>query len=154
MNTDPSKSLAALYRDWQAEDRALEAGIAEIRRWMYEVSQFGEPHFGEIATRLKLFRQQLIQHFEREREMLIEIADSHLTSTREVNAMGEQSSVDRGRLFAQIDDLMERLNQVDPPFNSWQQAMKEVEDFIDVLEQHENREVENMTKLIPDPELP
>ncbi len=68
--------------------------------------------------------------------------------------MGEQSSVDRDRLFTQIDDLMKRLNQLDPPFDSWQQAMKEVEVFIDVLEQHENREVENMTKLIPNTELP
>ncbi len=151
--TKDNRRLAEIYRDWQSEDRELETSIDELRRWMYEVSQLGDPHFGETATRLEPLRQRLVQHFAREDEMIAEIASSHLTSTQKARAMNNQSLRDRGRLFAQLDDLTDRLNQLDPPFVSWQRATEEVEAFVAVLEEHERREAENMEELIPPPEI-
>jgi hypothetical protein len=150
MNTNTSRSLSDIYRNWQSEDRQLGICIDEVRKWMQEVSQLGVPHFGETATRLGPLRRRLVQHFEREDEMIAEIVKSHLTSTRKVKAMGKQSSRDRNRLFSQLDDLISRLNQLDPPFASWERAIEEVELFVDKLEQHENREAKSIHALIPD----
>jgi iron-sulfur cluster repair protein YtfE (RIC family) len=153
MNADTNVSLATIYRNWLSQDRELQSRIDEIRQWMYEVAEFGQPHFGETASRLQPLRKRLMQHFEREDEMTEEIAKSHLTSTSEVKAMRQQSSRDRNRLFAQLDELTDRLNLLDPPFASWQRAIEEVEVLIDSLEGHEVREVENLKSLIPSSEL-
>lgn len=153
MNTDADPSLSRIYRNWQSEDRKLETCIDEIREWMYEVSQLGNPHFGETATRLKPLRRRLVQHFEREDEMVAAIAKSHLTSTRKVNAMSKQSSRDRERIFSHLDGLMDRLNQLDPPFVSWERAIEEVEEFVAVLEQHERREAKSIKTVISNSEI-
>jgi chromosome segregation ATPase len=147
------RSLAEIYQNWQSEDQELESSIAVIRDWMEEVSKFGTPHFGETATRLKPLRQRLVQHFEREDEMLAEIASSHLTSSQMVSEMNTQSMHDRQRLLDQLNDLMNRLEQLDPPFASWQQATEEVDGLVGVLETHERREAANVEKLIPPSEL-
>ncbi len=153
MNTSSNRPLSAIYQDWQSEHREFETCIAEIRKWMYELAQMGDPHFGETATRLKPLRRWLVAHFDREDEMVAEIASSHLASTRKANAMGKQSSRDRARLLAQLDDLMDRLIQLDPPFVSWQRAIQEVEAFVDLLGDHEAREIKSVQTLIPDSEL-
>lgn len=150
---EAKRTLAQIYHDWQAEDREIERRVDELRRWMYEVSQLGDPHFGETATRLGPMRQRLLVHFEREDEMISEIAASHRTSARKVNMMRRQSSADRDQLIEQLDDLAMRLNELDPPFVSWQRAVDEVETLVHSLEAHEARESERMTELLPSSEL-
>jgi hypothetical protein len=111
---------------------------------MNEVSQLGIPHFGETATRFRPLRQRLIHHFAIEDEIIERGAakrdatlpgseDPHLGSSRE-----------HKELLERLDDMLSRLARPDPPFASWQAAMNEVEQFVDLLEEHESRESERI----------
>ena len=52
-------------------------------------------------------------------------------------------------MLVRLDDLIERLNQSDPPFDSWQAATEEVEVFVEQLEQHEDHETDMIELLMP-----
>lgn len=52
-------------------------------------------------------------------------------------------------LVARMDDLYEKLMQLEPPFASWQDAVQQIGLFVDVLEQHEEQESENIHWLSP-----
>ena len=149
MNTKSKNLLSSFYQTWKAEDRELEAGIDEIRDWMQEVTQLGIPHFGETATRLNPLRQQLVTHFQREDQMIGQLAGLYSTSSPEVEAVSRQSTRDHDQLLARLDDLIQRLSETDPPFASWQAAIAEVEMFVDVLEQHEEQEADSIETLMP-----
>jgi hypothetical protein len=149
MNTNAKHPLAEFYQTWKAEDRALEAGIDEIRDWMHEVNQLGIPHFGETATRLGPLRDRLVAHFQREDEMISQLAELYPSSSPEIEAVRRQSSRDHHQLLVRLDDLTSRLGQIEPPFASWQAAIDELESFVDLLEQHEEQESESIEMLMP-----
>jgi hemerythrin-like domain-containing protein len=149
MVTEANPLLSKIFETWQAEDRELEACLDEVRDWMREVSQLGIPHFGETATRLRPFHDRLVLHFDREDKMIGQLAQHYPSSSPEVSAVRTQSDHDHKHLLVRLDDLMARLNQTEPPFASWQAAMEEVELFVDVLEQHEERESESIKILMP-----
>ncbi len=149
MNCESKKSLAELYDRWQAEDRELQSSIDAVRDWMREVNQLGIPHFGETATRLRPLRDRLVTHFDREDEMVVQLAELYPASSPEMGGVRRQSSSDHEKLFGRLDDLIERLNQPEPPFSSWEAAMQEVQLFVDVLEQHEEQESDSFEILMP-----
>ena len=149
MNPSTKNSLPSIYQRWQAEDRELEACIDEVRDWMQEVNQLGIPHFGETATRLRPLRARLVSHFAHEDEMVSQLAELYPPSSPEVDAVRRQSHRDHGQLLERLDDLIQRLEQTEPPFDSWQTAIDQVELFVDVLEQHEDQESESFEMLIP-----
>ena len=149
MNSKTDPPLPKIFHKWRAEDRELELRINELREWMGEVSQLGIPHFGETATRLGQVRERLVQHFEREDEMVTELASLYPDSSPEIASIRKQSSRDHSLLLSRLDDLSKRLSELEPPFESWQQAMQDVEFFVDTLEQHEDRESESVMMLMP-----
>ena len=143
------QSLTEIYRNWQEEDRSLENDIDQVRDWMGEVNQLGIPHFGETATRLGPLRRRLVEHFEHEDAMIAELAKSYLPTSPEMNGVREQASRDHQQLLARLDDLIQRLSQSEPPFESWQAATDEVELFVEQLEQHEDHETDMIELLMP-----
>jgi len=149
MNSKAKQSLPSIYLSWQAEDRELEAFIDQVRDWMLEVNQLGIPHFGETATRLRPLRTRLVTHFEHEDEMVAQLSKLYPPSSPEIEAVRSQSSHDHRQLLARLDELIDRLDQPDPTFTSWQAAMDEVELFVNALEQHEEQESESFEMLIP-----
>lgn len=149
MNTNAKHPLTDFFQTWQTEDRALEVAVDEIRDWMHEVNQLGIPHFGETATRLAPLRNRLVNHFHREDEMIAGLAEQYPSTSPEIEAVRRQSGRDHHRLLCRLDDLIDRLAQIDPPFDSWQAAMDELEMFVDLLEQHEERESESIETLMP-----
>ncbi len=56
---------------------------------------------------------------------------------------------DHNGLLDQLGDLMERLNQLEPPFQSWQRALDEFEQVVAAIESHETWESECIADLIP-----
>jgi hypothetical protein len=150
MNTDSNSMMPRAIQAWRQEDRELESRVDQVRDWMREVSQFGIPYFGEAATRLRPLRAKLEEHFALETELLLLLGDSYPSSSPEVEAVRRQSEHDHDLLLERIDDLVSRLEQVEPPFRSWLEAMDEVDLFVDVLEQHEEQELESLSMLIPD----
>jgi hypothetical protein len=149
MGTEANRFLSQIFEKWLAEDREMEACLDEVRDWMREVSQLGIPHFGETAMRLRPLHDRLVHHFGREYEMIVQLAESHPPPSPEVDAVRRQSTSDHQQLLARLDDLIQRLNQTEPPFASWQAAMDEVEIFVNALEQHEEQESESIKILMP-----
>ena len=149
MGIEAHPSLTEIFKNWRAEDCELEACLDEVRDWMREVSQFGIPHFGETATRLRPLRERLVRHFEREDSMIAQLAKSYPPPSPEIDAVRSQSAHDHNLLLSRLDDLMQRLNETEPPITSWQAAMDEIELFVDALELHEEQESESIKNLMP-----
>lgn len=149
MNPNASPSVSVIFANWQKEDRGLESCVDQVRDWMREVAQLGIPHFGETATRLRPLRHRLVQHFAREDEMIEQLAQLYSSSSPEIEAVRRQSVHDHDQLLARLDNLINRLNELVPPFDSWQTAIDDVEMFVDLLEQHEEQESESVQMLMP-----
>ncbi|MGV3483850.1 MAG: hemerythrin domain-containing protein [Planctomycetaceae bacterium] len=147
MNIAVLKSVPQVLDHWHDEDRSLKAYLTEVRKWMREVEQRGIPHFGETATRLHTLRERLVQHFDHEDKMLHQIADIFLNPTPEIDSVRSQTIYEHQQLLSTLDDLRGRLLQLQPPFASWQAAMKEVDEFFVALEQHELQESESVRSL-------
>lgn len=142
------RSLVTMYESWKSEDREIEAFIDELQSWMYQVAQMGHPHFGETATRLRPLQEHLWKHFENERRMLEEITQSRLAPEEVAGRIRTESVRDRDELFSELDNLIDRLNQVDPPFDSWQRAVDEVRAMLNLVTRHEESEAANIQSLI------
>ena len=140
--------LAQTVDSSRFEEGELDLQIDEVRAWMREVGQLGVPHFGETATRLGQVRGRLVQHFEREDAIVDELARQYSPSSPEIAVLRCQSSRDQGELLNRLDELCERLLAPDPPFESWQSAMREVDHFAIALERHEDQESESVERLM------
>jgi hypothetical protein len=154
MNTKDTSEICQLFQAWRNDDRSLAATVDEIRDWMWEVNQMGIPHFGETASRLKPFRELLSEHFGRERAMLEKLAELYPSASPEVNAFQRQTAMDHQELLARLDHLYQRLQEIDPPFASWSEAMEEVDVFFAAVEQHELLESDRVGMLVPEVNAP
>lgn len=150
MNTKTTSEICHLFQAWRNEDRALAATIDGVREWMAEVNQMGFPHFGETAERLQPFREFLLEHFNREQEMLSKLSELYPTASPEVEAFKRQTQLDHRELLDRLDDMTQRLRETDPRFESWTEAMDEVDVFFAAVEQHELLESDRVIMLVPE----
>ena len=148
MNTPISKMPSTLFHNWQTEDRQLDIYIQDLRGWMKEVNQLGIPHFGEAATRLSALRQRLLEHFHSENEIIASLGEHFPDSDASLNQLQSRSAADHQAMMQRIDSLMERLNRLEPPFESWMSAMKEIEAFVTSLNEHEEEETRHITAML------
>jgi hypothetical protein len=149
MNEKRTAHMQRFFDEWKQEDRQLEDALDVMRDWMSQVAQLGVPHFGEAGTRLQSFRNQLVEHFAREDELLAELSDCCDDSSESLAATRRQTDRDHQQLLERLDDLVTRLNELDPPFISWQAAIEELELLTVLVEQHEDQESESLCALIP-----
>ncbi len=143
------ETVAEILKRWQTEDISLQDTATSLMDWMREVEQFGKPHFGETASKLKPFRSLLASHFGHEVQMLNDLADHHDANCPEISAIRRQTERDHQQLLNDLDNFVQRLNQLEPPFDSWQSAMREFDLFFDRLEQHEVQESESIKAMMP-----
>ena len=146
-NSQP-QSCQFLFSQWQDEHRLLNQFTEELRQWSYQVAQLGIPHFGEAADKLIQLRHRLVDHFQREDQIGHQLL-SECDGSVEMRATCRSASSDHENLLKRLDDLIARHQEVDPRFESWQQAMNEVDLFLDAMEQHEEQESANITWLTP-----
>lgn len=152
MNTKAKETLSTIFTDWQNEEEQLEVFIDAVRDWMGEVGQLGIPHFGEAATRLRPLRQRLDIHFEREDSIVQQLGALYESGSPEIDAVRRQSIRDHQKLLDFLDDFIRRLDETDPHFKSWEQAMEQLEMFVSLLEQHEDQESDSIQTLIRTPQ--
>ena len=144
-----NESANEVFARWRAEDEALGKQVDTIRQWMRELDQLGRQHFGETATRLRFLRESLTEHFDREAQMILALGRLYSATSPEVAAIRRQADRDHNSLLKRADDLIERLDQLEPPFENWQQAIDEIEALVSLLEQHEANEWESIEMLLP-----
>jgi len=120
------------------EHRLLMKQIADFRAWAKEVDELGIPHFREMGNRLQTLRDVLSCHF------VDEEAGGYLAPV--LNAAPQFSSeaaelkAQHAEFLTTLDRLIARLTTEPPEFESWQAAVKEFEDFLELLRRHESRE--------------
>ena len=149
MSGHASSEIHALFGQWKDEDRDLDSYVDSVRDWMNDVSKLGIPRFGETANRLQRLRERLNAHFEREDKIGGQLQDLYEGDSAELTAACRQAQRDHSSLLDQLDSLIARLDEVDPPFPSWEAAMGQFELFIVALEQHEDHELDSIEMLIP-----
>ena len=147
--TDPKHTVESLTHRWRDGHRKLDEFFDEYRKWAYDVAQQGVPHFGETADRLKQLRECLSEHFLAEDEICEQLIAITGTPSPELDANRRQVATDHINLLSRLDTLINELSEVDPPFDSWQQAVEQVERFCDALEQHEEQESDCIQWLVP-----
>lgn len=138
-----------LFNKWHEEHHQLEEFISQLRQWAYEIGQMGIPHFGEAAGKLAKLRERLVTHFEQEDEIGNQLSDHQAAPSAEVQATCRAAAHDHANLLRRLDELIARLCQTEPPFDSWEQAIGEVDLFLDAMEEHEEQETANLTWLSP-----
>lgn len=148
MSIKSQHTPSELFVEWQTEDRAMDSCIDELQAWMKEVNQLGIPHFGEAADRLTALRNRMIQHFEREDEIVKSLAIHFEESDPSLKALQEVASRDHQKILRRLDGLMQRLSQLEPPFESWVAAMQEIESFVNSLHRHEREESDSFSAML------
>tara|TARA_R110002049_G_scaffold50370_3_gene143100 strand:- start:143229 stop:143693 length:465 start_codon:yes stop_codon:yes gene_type:complete len=151
MSTKPSvKTAREVFDIWKQEDRELERQLDLIRQWMMETSAASnENRFEESASRLSQLRSYLKQHFDHENELTYQLSEIYPKPSPEIEAIQRQAARDHVQLLEKIDALIEDMNRLAPPFDSWQAAIDQVEWFVDLLEQHEEQESESICAMMP-----
>ena len=62
--------------------------------------------------------------------------------------MRRQATHDHSQLLCQLDDLILNLTALEPPYDSWQSAMAQIDRFVDDLEQHEEQESDSVRTMM------
>ncbi len=136
------EALAPLLQQWNDEHQDLTRSIRETTLWLGQVSQRGIPRFGELAARLSLMRQRMKQHFDREETLGEDL--QQVSDCLEVKTTRRRAINDHQHLTQRIDDLIAKLSELEPPFDSFQQAIDQVGLFVDAFEQHEEQESQGL----------
>jgi hypothetical protein len=118
----------------EQEHQAIEQEVAAWRRWWDELSQMGQPHFGEMGDRLARFRERLSAHFQSE-EFRGPLAGR---PGPEVAALWREHA----QMLAELDLLVARLHRCGPDVGCWGSARHDFESLLDRLHAHEQRETE------------
>lgn len=134
----PSNTMSSTVPTLAEEHQALQEEIAVWRNWWDELSQLGQPHFGEMGDRLSQFREHLAGHFRHE--------ESTFPTAGEAGALFADAFREHAQVLAELDQLVDRLRRCGPDVGCWGNARNSFEEFLDRLHAHETREAELLAK--------
>ena len=128
----------SLTDDFQREQHAMHRKIDEWRQWSQELSEIGQPRFGEMHDRLRSIREHLAAHFQHEEnsgffQQTIELKPE--CANQAESLLGEHQT-----FLNDLEGLCNRLGPADPEFESWGEANKAFEEFLQRLQTHEKQE--------------
>ena len=128
----------SLTEEFQNEQHAMHRKIDEWRQWWQELSEFGQPRFGELHDRLRSIRDQLAAHFQHEEQSgffqrVIEFKPEY--EDHAAKLLKEHQNV-----LNELNALCRRLGKAEPEFESWGEANQAFEAFLQKLETHEKQE--------------
>ncbi len=145
----PAKDAREVFEIWRREDCELSARLDAIRCFMVSEASPDASCCASVASRLKQFREYLVDHFGAENELSDQLAVFYPKASPEIEAMKRQSFRDHQRLLGQLDGLVADLDQSELHSGLWKTAIEKVEWFVDLLEQHEDQEAESVSALMP-----
>lgn len=135
MNQTERQSLTEEFRQ---EQHAAHQKIDEWRQWWEELSEFGQPRFGEMHDRLQLIRAHLKAHFRHEEQsgFFQQIAEREPDYAPQCDRLVAEHQT----LLNELDRLCTRLGTAEPEFENWGAANRAFEDLLRKLENHEKQE--------------
>lgn len=139
-HTKRHPSLDRLLQQWQHEHRELVRMTSDLRWWSSQMAQADGNRFAEMGDKLAAVRDHLCGHFDREVEIGWELPVAWVEGTAEVEAAYREAAEDHQQLLERLDQLIGRLRSSPLPFDSWQDALDELDLFLDSLDEHEEIE--------------
>lgn len=127
---------------------AIGEQIDEWREWWRELSEIGQPHFGEMGDRLSRFRDTLAAHFRHEEfrgpmAKLIQAAEAD--QAERIRAFWKE----HGEMLSELDELIKHLACCNGEICCWGDARDRFEAFLDRLQGHDREEHFLLDEMIP-----
>lgn len=141
MTSEDSQIQATTFHNEQHE---LHHKVDEWREWWSELSELGEPRFGEMHDRLQLIRNRLKDHFQHEEEAGFIHENSALKAKYQKQL--KQLRSDHQQLLSDLDRMCDRLKTAEPELMTWGDAKSDFEQFLIDLDHHEQIENQLMEK--------
>lgn len=120
------------------EHRRLNHQIGGLCRWASELTDIGQPRFGELGERLRELRSVLAAHFADE-EAGGYLADA-LDAAPQFAHQAAELKCQHSQFLERLDGFIARLTAAQPPFRYWHDAQREFEDYLAQLQRHERAE--------------
>ncbi|QDT91556.1 hemerythrin domain-containing protein [Gimesia algae] len=121
------------------EHEEIFSHMQELKDWWAQLDEKGLPKFGEMGTRVKGFRDLLAKHFDDEEQEgyfkpVFDEAPGFCIMVPDFKKT-------HAEILFRIDDFITRLKETEPPFQNWNKALKEFEEILADLHEHEDQEV-------------
>lgn len=127
-----------LTDSFDREQLTMHQKIDEWRQWWKELSEFGQPRFGEMKDRLRTIRNHLAAHFQQEEDsgFFQQVCELHPECAPQATQLLSQHQ----RYLNELDRLCAKLESAEPEFESWGEAKQTVETLFNELATHEREE--------------
>lgn len=135
--------------DWKREYRQLSDYLLEMVDWTNHVSRSDMPGAVEARRRLRLIHFRLKELFSKEDDLVRLLADVGAGESVEIRSVRLLANKEHAQLLDRLTGLINRLERASTDFQEWDAIARELNLFMDVLEQHEERELENVGWLMP-----
>lgn len=148
-NMESTHRLKALFEDWKCEHQALDRHVDDLLEWLADGSCPEDIRCEEASDRLQQLRDRLQRQFDLENGISGLLVKARGSQTQELHAVLDKAEREHQQLMNRLNDLIDRSGNACAGFPSWQEAVYQINLFIDVLEQHEDEEAERVGWLIP-----
>lgn len=116
----------------------VSSAVAELQQWIVEVSELGMPHFGELGQRLMCYRETLEKQFSEE-----ECSPQFSGGSKQFSECSQELSMlcqQHAQFLDELDNMVVKLHQEPPPYDSWQDAVRQFQELQTEIERHTGRE--------------
>jgi len=131
---------------WHSGRVLINEAIRRTRDWIRSESHCGTPCYRDLASQLRDLSASLRAHFQHGNE-LYESLRQELWCV-EVESAQRQKSADEHHLLVRLDAFIVSLEEVEPPFVTFEAAQDQLEWFFDELDQLEERESDSFEWLL------
>lgn len=112
--------------------------VAELQDWIHEAGPSNGQYFAELGNRLQFYRGLLATHLAKEESLdrLRQVGKFHPECQSEIGVLHRQ----HGQFLDELDTMVTKLHQEEPPYDSWQEAIRQFEELLTEIHRHEGRE--------------
>jgi hypothetical protein len=127
------------------EFESAAAYVPELQRWIHDVSELGMPHFRELGNRLQCYRDLLAADFaaEEARGRMSGVGKCRPECWEEIDELRHQ----HGQFLDELEVLVVKLCQDEPPYDSWQDAVRHFDELLMEIHRHEGRELQLLASI-------
>lgn len=149
MSTQNSPPVDRLFEDWKAQHELLDQFTSDLSEWIDRQSKLRMNQFRETVQKLSDLNSQLSIHFAKEELIGKQLRELHCGNSPEAEAAQRQSEKDHAHISSRLKHLIDRMQDAESESDAWKKGVHELSLIIDVIEQHEEQELESVCYLMP-----
>jgi hypothetical protein len=130
----------------RGDHRDVDQAVGELQEWCREVGELGCPKINELGTRLRSLQDIAKRHFAEEEEggYMADVLERDPGRAHEVSALLAQHP----QFVRRFETLIDGLCAVEPCFDRWTTAVREVRHLLSDLKVHEHSEIRLMQTVL------